>query len=135
MERERVRLCYTDTDSFILYIKTEDFYEDIVDDVEEWFDTSNYTVDRPLPIGKNKIRGKKLQYDINREAAKISALSSGKIGKYGYFTDEEILPSNQDYECIKKILQKSRMIKSCNQMKLIMKYQNKYIYLKRKTTN
>ena len=37
----------------------------------------------------------KLQYDINREAAKISALLSGKIDKYEYVTGEEILPSNQ----------------------------------------
>ena len=40
-------------------------------------------------------RDEKLQYDINREAAKISALSSNKIGKYEYLTGEEILPSNQ----------------------------------------
>ena len=43
----------------------------------------------------NQIRDEKLQYDINREAAKISALSSNKIGKYEYLTGEEILPSNQ----------------------------------------
>ena len=49
-----VELCYTDTDSFITYIKTEDFYEDIEDDVEKRFDTSNYEIDRPLPTGKNK---------------------------------------------------------------------------------
>ena len=41
------------------------------------------------------IREKKLQYDINREAAKILALSSGKMDKYEYFTGEEVLPSNQ----------------------------------------
>ena len=43
----------------------------------------------------DQIRDEKLQYDINREAAKISALSSGKIYKYEYLTDEAILPSNQ----------------------------------------
>ena len=43
----------------------------------------------------DQIRDEKLQYDINREAAKISALSSSKIDKYEYFTGEEILPSNQ----------------------------------------
>ena len=43
----------------------------------------------------DQIRDEKLQYDINREAAKISALSSNKIGKYEYLTGEEILPSNQ----------------------------------------
>ena len=43
----------------------------------------------------DKIRDEKLQYDINREAANISALSSGKIDKYEYLTGQEILPSDQ----------------------------------------
>ena len=44
---------------------------------------------------EDQIRNEKLQYDINREAAKISALSSSKIDKYEYLTGEEILLSNQ----------------------------------------
>ena len=53
---DKAKLCYTDTDSFIINIKTEDFFEDISNDVERWFDTSNYDKNdkRPLPIGKNK---------------------------------------------------------------------------------
>ena len=53
---DKAKLCYMDTDSFIIHIRTEDFYEDIAGDVEKWFDTSNYEEDdkRPLPIGKNK---------------------------------------------------------------------------------
>ena len=43
----------------------------------------------------DKIRDEKLQYDINREAARISALLLGKIDKYEYHTGEEILPSDQ----------------------------------------
>ena len=43
----------------------------------------------------DQIRDEKLQYDINREAAKISALSSGEIRKYEYLTGEDIVPSNQ----------------------------------------
>ena len=39
---DNVKLCYMDTDSFIMHIKTEDFYKDIADDVEKRFDTSNY---------------------------------------------------------------------------------------------
>ena len=50
----KARLCYTDTDSFVINIKTNDFYKDISQDVNERFDTSNYTFDRPLPKGKNK---------------------------------------------------------------------------------
>ena len=51
---DNVKLCYMDADSFIMYIKTEDFYEDIANDVEIRFDASNYEVDRPLPTGNNK---------------------------------------------------------------------------------
>ena len=51
---DNVKLCYMDTDSFIMNIKTEDFYKDIANDVEKRFDTSNYECDRSLPTGKNK---------------------------------------------------------------------------------
>ena len=50
----KVKLCYMDMDSFIMNIKTNDFYQDIANDVENRFDTSNYEVNRPLPMGKNK---------------------------------------------------------------------------------
>ena len=52
---------------------------------------------------EDQIKNEKLQYDINREAAKISALSSGKLDKYEYLTGEEILPSNQQ-----KIIQQAK---------------------------
>ena len=39
---DKLRLCYMDTDSFIIHIQTEDFYKDIADDVNKWFDTSGY---------------------------------------------------------------------------------------------
>ena len=51
---DNVRLCYMDTDSFILHVKTEDFCKGIADDVEKRFDTSNYEVNRPLPTEKKK---------------------------------------------------------------------------------
>ena len=51
----------------------------------------------------DKFIDEKLQYDINREAAKISALSSDTINKYEYLTGEEILPSNQ-----KKIVKEAK---------------------------
>ena len=50
----RASLCYTDTDSFVINIKTKDFYKDIAENVKERFDTSNYIYDRPLPTGVNK---------------------------------------------------------------------------------
>ena len=51
---DRAKLCYTNTDSFIIYIKTEDFFEYIFNDVEKWFDTSNYNENdkRPPPMGE-----------------------------------------------------------------------------------
>ena len=52
--QDNAKLYYMDTDSFIIDIKTEDFYEDIANNVEKRFDTSNYEVDRPLPAGKEK---------------------------------------------------------------------------------
>ena len=53
---DKARLCYMDTDSFVMHIKTEDFYKDIAGDVERWFDTSNYDKNdkRPLKTGINK---------------------------------------------------------------------------------
>ena len=53
---DRAKLCYMDTDSFIVHIKIEDFFEDISNDVEKWFDTSKYDKNDkgPLPIAKNK---------------------------------------------------------------------------------
>ena len=51
---KKAKLYYMDTDSFIVYIKTDDIYKDIAEDVETRFDTSNYELDRPLPRRKNK---------------------------------------------------------------------------------
>ena len=73
---EEVKLSYMDTDSFIVHIQIEDIFKDIAEDVESRFNTSNYEVDRPLPMGKKlkvigllkdelgrQIMKKKLGYD------------------------------------------------------------------------
>ena len=54
--QDKTKLCYRDTDTFVIHIKTKDFYEDIANDVEKWFDTSNYDEDdkRSLPIDKTR---------------------------------------------------------------------------------
>ena len=54
--QDNAKLCYMDTDSFFIHIKTKDFYKSIAADAERWFGTSNYNndVDRPLPIGKKR---------------------------------------------------------------------------------
>ena len=53
---DKAKLCYTGTDSFIIHIITEVFFEDTSNDVEKWYDTTNYDENdkRPLPIGKSK---------------------------------------------------------------------------------
>ena len=51
---EKAKLCYMDTDGFIVYIKTDDIHKSIAEDLEKRFDTSKYELDRPVPKGKNK---------------------------------------------------------------------------------
>ena len=52
--QQNAKLCCKDRDSFIIHIKTEDFCKEIANDVEKRYDISNYELDRPLSIGKNK---------------------------------------------------------------------------------
>ena len=76
---DKVKLCYMDTDSF----KTGDFYKDIANDVEKnYYDASNYTCERPLPMGKNK---KKIGLMKDELGGKIMEEFIGKIPKcYSY---------------------------------------------------
>ena len=76
------KLCYADTDSFIIYIKTENSFEDISNDIERWFDTSNHDKNdkRPLPISKNK---------------KVPRLSKNELG--GKIITEFVVPRLKAY--------------------------------------
>ena len=88
---DKARLCYMDTDSFVMYIKTEDFYKDIADDVERWFDTSNYNWkdERPRPIGKNKkVIG--LFKDDELGGKIIKEFSALRAKAYAYKLDDDI---------------------------------------------
>ena len=117
---DKAELYYMDTDSFIIHIITEEFYKDIANDVEIWFDTSNFdenkTGKRPLPIGKNKkviglfkmeLRGKIMGEFCALRAktyAYIMADGSEKkkamFGNYTdcLFTDKIILKSQQRFK-------------------------------------
>ena len=53
---KKAKLCYMDTDSFIVYIKTDDIYKDVVGNVETRFDTSTYELEKPFLNGKIKKR-------------------------------------------------------------------------------
>ena len=75
-----------DTDSFIIYIKTEDVYEDIADDVGKRFDTKNYEVNRPLPKGKSR---KVIRLMKDKLGGKImTEFSALKPKTYSYLMDD-----------------------------------------------
>ena len=84
---DNVRLCYMDTDSFIRNIKTNDFYKDISDDVDNRSDTSNYEVKRPLPIGKNKKVIGLMKDELGGEI--IAEFVALRPKTYSYLTDND----------------------------------------------
>ena len=86
--QDKAKLCYMDTDSFVIHIKTEDFYEDIANDVEEWFDTSNYDNNRPLPIGKNKKVISVFKDELGGKIMKEFVAFRAKI--YGWLMDDRV---------------------------------------------
>ena len=86
MYGDKIRLCYTHTDSFIMHIKTDDFYKDISADVNKWFDTSNFNKNdnRPLEIGKKKKVLGKFKDEIGVEImTKFAALRAKTCSMYG----------------------------------------------------
>ena len=86
---DRAKLCYTDSDSFIIHIITEDFYEDISHDVKIWFDTSNFDENdkRPLPIGmKKKVYGL-FKNELGRKVMKESVALRSKT--YAFLMDDD----------------------------------------------
>ena len=83
-----VKLCYMDTDSFIMNIKTNNFYKDIANDVEKRFDTSNYEINRPLPTGKNKKVISLMKEELGGKI--ITAFVTLRPKTYSYLTDDGI---------------------------------------------
>ena len=84
---DNVKLCYMDTDSFMFHVKTEDFFEDIANDAEKRFVTSNYKVDRPLPTGKNKNVIGLMKDDLTRKI--ITEFVALRAKTYAYLTDSD----------------------------------------------
>ena len=97
-----VKLCYMDTDSLIMNIKTKDFYKDIARDVEERSDTSNYVVDRPLPKGKNKKVIGLMKDELG--GGIITEFVALRPKTYSYMTDEfiEMKKAKGTKECVIK---------------------------------
>ena len=110
---DNVKLCYMDTDSFIMNIKTEDFYKDIANDVEKRFDTSNYECDRPLPTGKNKkVIGLRKDELGGRVITELVAL---RPKTYSYLTDDckEDKKAKGTKKCVIKRMIKFDDYKNC----------------------
>ena len=83
---DSVKLCYMDTDNFIMNIKTEDFYKDVANDVEKRFDTPNYECDRPLLTGKNKNVIGLMKDELGGRV--ITEFVALRPKTYSYFTDD-----------------------------------------------
>ena len=110
---DNVKLCYMDTDSFVMNIKTEDFYKDIANEVEKRFDTSNYEVNRPLPTGKNK---KVIGLTKDELGGKIiTELVTLRRKTYSYLTDDckEYKKAKGTKKCVIKRIIKFNDYKNC----------------------
>ena len=99
---DNVRLCYMDTDRFVIHIKTNDFYKDIANDVECKFDTSNYEVKRSLPIGKNKKVIGLMKDELGVEI--ITEFIALRPETYSYLTDNDKIDkkAKETKKCITK---------------------------------
>ena len=113
----RAKLCYMDTDSFVIHIITKYFYKDIANDVERWFDyDENETAKRPLPIGinkkviglfKNELGGKILEKFCALRAKTYAYLINGYIDDDDYHKGKII---NKKVKGIKKCVTKRRIM-------------------------
>ena len=129
-----VKLCYLDTDSFIVYIKTENIYKDNPKDVETKFNTSNYELEchstvRTLPKGKNK---KVIKLMKNELGGKIITKFVGlRVKTYSYLIDDssEDEKAKGTKKCVLKIKLKFENYKNCSEATQL---DNKIKYIEKK---
>ena len=108
-----VKLCYMDTNSFIMIIKANYFYKDIANDVDKRFDTSNYEVNRALPMRKNK---KVIRLTKDGLGGKIiTEFVTLRPKTYSYLTDDckEDKKAKGTKKCVIKRMIKSNDYKNC----------------------
>ena len=124
---DKVKLCYMDTDSFIVSIKTNDFYKDIANDVEKRFDTSNYELNRPLPTGKN---GKVIGLMKDELGGKIiTEFVTLRPKTYSYLMDDckEDKKAKGTKKCVIKRMIKFNDYKNCLlKDKVLLKFQQRF---------
>ena len=106
---DRAKLCYTDTDSFVIHIITEYFFVDIAGDVKRWFDTSNFDKNdkRPLSIGENKKVPDLSKDELGGKI--ITEVVASRAKTYAYLIDGY----EDDYEKHKVINKKAKGTKKC----------------------
>ena len=123
-----VKLCYMDTDSFKMNIKTNDFYEDIARDVENRLDTSNYEVKRPLQIRKNKKVIGLMKDELGGKI--ITEFVTLRLKTYSYLTDDgkEDKKTKGTKKCVLKMMIKFNDYKKCLlNDEVILKSQQRFI--------
>ena len=128
---DNIKLCYMDTDSFIMNIKTEDFYKDIANDVEKRSDTSNYEVNRPLPTGKNKKVIGLMKDELGGKI--IMEFVTLRPKTYSYLTDDckEDKKAKGIKKCIIKRMIKFNDYKNCLlKDEVILKSQQRFVIKK-----
>ena len=110
---DNARLCYMDTDSFVINVKTKDFYKDIAEDVKERFDTSNFSYDRPLPIGMNKKVVGLMKYELG--GGIINEFVALRPKAYSYRTDNlvELKKAKGTKKCVINNMLKFEDYKKC----------------------
>ena len=124
----KVKLCYMDTDSFIMNIKTNDFYKDISIDVDKRFDTSNYELNRPLPTGKNKKVIGLMKDELGGKI--ITEFVTLRPKTYSYLTDDgkEDKKAKGTKKCVIKRMIKFNDYKNCLlKDKVLLKSQQRFI--------
>ena len=123
-----VKLCYMDTDSFIMSIKTNDFYKDIASYVEKRFDTSNYEVNRPLPTGKNKKVIRLMKGELGGTIITEFATLSPKTYSYLINNCKEDKKAKGTKKCVIKRMIKFNDYKNClSKDGVILKLQQRFI--------
>ena len=123
-----VKLCYMDTDSFVMNIKTNYFDKDISNDVDKRFDTSNYEVNRPLPTGKNKKVIGLMKDELGGKI--ITEFVTLRPKTYSYLTDDgkEDKKAKGTKKCVIKRINKFNDYKSCLlKDEVILKSQQRFI--------
>ena len=108
-----LKLCYMDTESFVMNIKTNNFYKDIANDVDKRFDTSNYEVNGPLPKGKNKKLIGLMKDGLGGNV--ITEFAALRPKTYSYLTDDfkEEKKTKGTKKCVVKRMIKFNDYKNC----------------------